>query len=77
MSQIRIKPTAAVDLAHGGYIARTMSKSFLASAPITAWTQFYHKPYSTDDWKEAKAKAKDRCLRKSIDQDSVIIPKEA
>lgn len=47
----------------GGYIARTISKGMMATAPITAWTQFYHKPYA-DDWKEARMKARERVIFK-------------
>jgi len=69
MSKIRINP--AVNDAEGGYMARTMSRSFLASAPITAWTQFFHKPYKLD-WKEAKDKAVNHCRVSAIISDSLI-----
>ena len=68
MRRLKINPT--VVSGDGGYIARTIARSMLASAPITAWTQFYHKPYA-DDWKEAREKAKKRCVNKAIVCDNV------
>ena len=70
MRRLKINPT--VVSGDGGYIARTIARSMLASAPITAWTQFYHKPYCLDDWVEARAKAKQRCINKAIVCDNVI-----
>ena len=72
MSQIRIKPTAAISVIEGGYMARTMGKGYLSSAPVSAWTQFFHKPYA-DDWKEARGRALARCRRDGVSQDSIIV----
>ena len=68
----KLKINAAPANPEGGYMARTMGKGFLASAPITAWTQFFHKPYA-DDWTEARGKALARCRRDGVSQDSIIV----
>jgi hypothetical protein len=49
----------------GGYITRNISKTFLSSTPIIAWTHTFHKPYA-DDWKEAKEKAIEHCRSSAI-----------
>lgn len=49
----------------GGYITRNVSKTFLSSTPIIAWTHTFHKPYA-DDWKEAKEKAIEHCRSSAI-----------
>ena len=56
----------------GGYIARTIGKAILSSIPVSAWTHFYHKPYSLDDWAEAKRKAIDRCVGDPISYNGVV-----
>lgn len=71
MRKLKINPSVSPE---GGYIAHTIAKSALFSAPISAWTQFYHKPYSLDDWREAKKKALARCKRDALAPDSVIKP---
>ena len=43
----------------GGYISSTLSKETLKSSSVSAWTQFYHKPYAFD-WSEARIKARSR-----------------
>jgi len=67
MNQFKIKPTAAIGVIEGGYMARTMGKGYLSSSPVSAWTQFFHKPYA-DDWKEARGKAVKRCSKDPINQ---------
>lgn len=69
MRTFRISP----DVVDGdtGYISRTISKSMLASAPVTAWTQYFHKPYAFD-WKEAREKALAHCKHRAIICDSVV-----
>lgn len=76
MRRLKINPT--VVSGDGGYIARTIARSMLASAPITAWTQFYHKPYSLDDWGKARNLARERCRGDAISQDNIAAkPTEA
>lgn len=75
MRKLKINPAVSPE---GGYVSRLISKSTLASAPVIAWTQFYHKPYSLDDWAEAKMKARERCRGDALAQDSITIkPSEA
>ena len=66
------KISAAPSNPEGGYISRTISKWMLSSAPVIAWTQFYHKPYSLDDWEEARDKDKKRCTNNAIFCESII-----
>ncbi len=49
----------------GGYISRTISKGYLSSIPIAAWTDSFHKPYA-DDWAEARRKAVEHCRASAI-----------
>ena len=56
MRKAKIAPT----LNDGGYTTRAFSQWEVRSAPLISWTQFYHKPYSLDDWPEAKRKARER-----------------
>jgi hypothetical protein len=68
----KLKINSAPANPEGGYISRTISNWMLSSAPIIAWTQFYHKPFSLDDWEEARAKAKERCTNNSMALESII-----
>lgn len=70
MRKLKINPSVSPD---GGYISRTIAKGSLSSAPITAWTQFYHKPYSTDDWGKARNQARERCRGDALAQDNIVI----
>ena len=56
MRKIKIKePTV-----EGGYVASCIGQQELRNLSVTAWAQFYHKPYCLDDWGAAKGKARAR-----------------
>ena len=55
----------------GGYISRTISKGMLNTAPVSAWTQFFHKPYAFD-WLEARSKALDHINHSPYVADSMV-----
>lgn len=42
-----------------GYIPWDETKEAKKNVNISAWTQFYHKPYQ-DDWKDARQQATER-----------------
>ena len=65
----KLKITKPLNDSHetGGYMARTISRGLLQTAPIISWTHFYHKPYACD-WKEAKEKAMDRVLSQALQE---------
>lgn len=51
----------------GGYTTRGFSNYEIRTAPLISWTQFYHKPYSLDDWGKAKMDAKERKMKAIVD----------
>ena len=65
MGKIKINRPLADSKNTGGYISRTISKGFLSSIPIAAWTDSFHKPY-VDDWGEARRKAIEHCKASAI-----------
>lgn len=65
MAKIKINRPLADSKNMGGYISRTISKGFLSSIPIAAWTDSFHKPYA-DDWGEARRKAIEHCRASAI-----------
>ena len=69
MRKLKINPSVSPE---GGYVSRLISKSSLSSAPIIAWTQFYHKPYSLDDWGKARNLARERCKGDAISQNNIV-----
>lgn len=48
----KILPT----MSDGGFTAKGFNTYLAATADISSWTQFFHKPYATD-WGEARVKA--------------------
>lgn len=59
----KINPTHLDD---GGFTMSSWKKIEEKQLSISAWTQFYHKPYECD-WKEARQKAIDRKWRLEVD----------
>lgn len=44
-----------------GFVPWDSTKEFKKATSVSAWTQFYHKPYQTD-WQQAHNKAVERKL---------------